>query len=212
MTHSDTEQNYWWRDLSTDESDTRLKLLTAAYQEMHLNGFQAASIAQIIKRAGVTKGALYHHFANKSELGEAVIDEIIAKRILQNFKDPLNEFENPIDALSFLIQGAGSSFTIKDIQLGCPLNNLAQELAPIDENFRLKLDAIYEDWIDFLCKKLEKGQQDGFVKKDIDCLQMAVLVVATLEGCLSAAKISQNLDRLMMCGCGLIQHLNLIRA
>jgi len=213
MMHS-KENNYWWQDLKTDQSDmdTRERLLIAAYQEMHLNGFQATGLAQILDRAGVTKGALYHHFKNKSELGFAVIDEIISDQVMQGFIKPLEEFENPIDGLIALIQGAGESFTMADIELGCPLNNLSQEMAPVDEEFRQRLNAIYERWIAFMQQKLTQGQKDGFVNNDIDCYQMAVLVVATLEGCLSAAKVSQNLESLLHCGAGLVQHLNFIRA
>lgn len=208
------DNNYWWRDLKTDADnmDTRERLLIAAYQEMHLNGFQSTGLSQILERAGVTKGALYHHFKNKSELGHAVIDEIITDHVMLGFIKPLEEFANPIDGLIALIQGAGDSFTMADIELGCPLNNLAQEMAPIDEEFRQKLNAIYERWIAFIQQKLIQGQKDGFVNQQIDCYQMAVLIVATLEGCLSAAKISQNLDSLIYCGTGLIQHLNFIRA
>jgi len=208
------EDNFWWRDLNddVDNMSTRERILIAAYKEMHLNGFQTGSLAQILERAGVTKGALYHHFKNKSELGHAVIDEIIAEQVLQGFVSPLAAFKNPIDGLITLIQGSGESFTLNDIQLGCPLNNLAQELAPIDEEFRVKLNLIYEQWIEFMQTLLVQGQEDGFVSKEINCHQMSVLIVATLEGCLSAAKVSKDLDSLQQCGAGLIQHLNFIRA
>jgi len=210
----DNESNYWWRDLKSDvdEMDTRERILIAAYQEMHLNGFQSSGLSQILDRAGVTKGAMYHHFKNKSELGHAVIDEIINDQMLQGFINPVEAFDNPIDGIESLITGAGCMFTLKDIELGCPLNNLAQEMAPVDEVFRQKLNSIYERWIDYMQSKLVQGQKDGFVKNDIDCYQMAVLIVATLEGCLSAAKVSQNLESLQLCGAGLIQHLNFIRA
>jgi AcrR family transcriptional regulator len=208
------DNNYWWRDLKLDDvnTSTRERLLIAAYQEMHLNGFQSTGLAQILERAGVTKGALYHHFKNKSELGHAVIDEIISDQMKVGFMQPLDTFENPIDGLIAIINGAGESFTLVDIELGCPLNNLSQEMAPVDEGFRLKLNLIYENWIVLLQQKLEQGQKDNFVNKETNCRQMAVLIVATLEGCLSAAKVSQNLERLELCGSGLIQHLNFIRA
>lgn len=206
--------NYWWRNLvePSDELETRERILVAAYQEIHLNGFQAASLSHILKRAGVTKGALYHHFKNKSDLGKAVIEEIIYDQIMQGFTQPLEQFENPVDGLINLIEGAGCSFSMKDIQLGCPLHNLAQEMAPIDEKFRIILNAIYQKWIEVIEQKLCKGQLDGYVKEEVDCQQMAILITATLEGCLSAAKITQNLDSLTQCGAGLIQHLNFIRA
>jgi len=41
---------------------TREKILDAAFHEIHRYGFQSASLANILERTGLTKGALYHHF------------------------------------------------------------------------------------------------------------------------------------------------------
>ena len=48
---------------------TRAKLLEAGFQEVYEHGFRSASIDSILARAGVTKGALYHHFSSKQALG-----------------------------------------------------------------------------------------------------------------------------------------------
>ena len=56
---------------------TRQALLEAAFEEIYRVGFQAASLDRILDRAGVTKGALYHHFKNKLELGYAVLEEVV---------------------------------------------------------------------------------------------------------------------------------------
>jgi AcrR family transcriptional regulator len=42
--------------------------------------FRSADVNAILAAAGVTKGALYHHFENKEALGYAVVDEVIASR------------------------------------------------------------------------------------------------------------------------------------
>ncbi|MES2308852.1 MAG: TetR/AcrR family transcriptional regulator, partial [Verrucomicrobiota bacterium] len=55
--------------------ETRARIVQSAFEEVHRHGYQGASISQIIERAGITKGALFHHFKNKQELGYAVIDE-----------------------------------------------------------------------------------------------------------------------------------------
>ena len=54
---------------------TRQTLLQAAFQEIYRSGFQAASLRNILSKVGITKGALYHHFGSKQELGYAVVDE-----------------------------------------------------------------------------------------------------------------------------------------
>jgi AcrR family transcriptional regulator len=202
---------YWWRPLDETELDTRGKILFAAYKEIHVNGFQAASLSHILARTGVTKGALYHHFPNKVELGYAVVDEVIAKRIYMTFIHPLAHFDDPIEGFIELVQSAGETFSMTDIELGCPLSVLAQEMAPIDEGFRMRLTAIYEQWHESIAEVLTKAKNEGLIIDEVDPYTMAVTMAAIMEGSLSAAKVSQNLDKLYHCGLGLTLLLQLIR-
>src|SRR5215472_11816939 len=78
---------------------TRKALLQAAFQEIYRAGFQAASLDNILSKAGVTKGALYHHFSSKQELGYAVVDELLREEILDRWVRSLEKAENPIDGL-----------------------------------------------------------------------------------------------------------------
>lgn len=203
---------YWWQPLDDQaELDTRSAILLAAYKEIHLNGFQAASLNNILAHTGVTKGALYHHFPNKTELGYAVIDEVLGEHIFRSFVQPLQQADDPIEALIGLIQQSGEAFTLRDIELGCPLSNLAQEMAAIDEGFRVRLNRIYESWLGAIQDAVTQAQQAGSIAPSVNPQQVAAMVVATMDGCLSAGKISQDLDKLLCCGAGLIQYLNLIR-
>ncbi len=202
---------YWWRPLDDTELDTRGKILFAAYKEIHVNGFQSASLSNILKRAGVTKGALYHHFRDKNELGYAVIDEVIDKRIQQSFIHPLAHLDDPIEGFIELIQNAGDRFSMTDIELGCPLSVLAQEMAPIDEGFRTRLTAIYAQWHRSIAEVLVRGKTQGLIIDEVDPYTMAVTIVAIMEGSLSAAKVAQSLEMLYHCGQGLTQLLQLIR-
>ncbi|MCP4490997.1 MAG: TetR/AcrR family transcriptional regulator [Gammaproteobacteria bacterium] len=202
---------YWWRPLDNAEVDTRGKILFAAYKEMHYQGFQSASISSILARTGVTKGALYHYFPNKTELGYAVIDEVIAQRIHLSFVKPLLNFDNPIDGIIELIEGSGDAFSLTDIELGCPLTALAQEMAPIDEGFRARLIKIYDQWHQSLADSFRQALDLGQLQPDFDPEIMAVTIVATMEGAMHAAKVAQDLNILYRCGAGLIQYLDLIR-
>lgn len=212
MLDLEDSDNYWWRPLEgAPESDTRAKILMAAFREIHLNGFQAASLNNILAHTGVTKGALYHHFPNKTELGFAVIDEVIAALVHRNFIAPLSGAENPLQALIDLVQKAGNTLSMEDISLGCPLSNLAQEMAPIDEGFRLRLNHIYQLWYEAIYDSMMLAREKDLLMDEVDAEQAAVMIVATLEGCLNAAKISQDMEKLFCCGAGLIQYLNLIQ-
>ena len=56
--------------------ETRDALLVAARELFGQQGYAATSTEEIVERAGVTKGALYHHFADKEQLFRAVFEQV----------------------------------------------------------------------------------------------------------------------------------------
>lgn len=58
---------------------TRERLLTRARREFGLHGYEATSIETILDGAGVARGGLYHHFASKEALFDAVLDQVISE-------------------------------------------------------------------------------------------------------------------------------------
>lgn len=59
------------------KTDTRALILDAAEQEFADHGFDAASLRQIIARAGVNPAAVHYHFGSKEELISAVFERRI---------------------------------------------------------------------------------------------------------------------------------------
>jgi AcrR family transcriptional regulator len=195
-----------------DKSDeTRAKILMAAFDEIYQRGFQAASLSNILKNTNITKGALYHHFNNKMELGYAVVDEVIHTTLSANWIEPLLDTDDPIPVIQQILQQSGDQMTEEDVRLGCPLNNLAQEMSPIDEGFRERIKAVYTEWQEAIEGACERGKLAGNIRQDADAKQHGVLFVATLQGCLGLAKSTQSLDVLMQCGHGLIEQLELLK-
>ena len=190
---------------------TRQRILSSAYQEIHRNGFQAASLTTILERTGVTKGALYHHFPNKAALGFAVLDEVIKDTVVQFWLRPLEKYSNPIDGLEHLIGEAGKNISNEDVLLGCPLNNLCLEMSPISDGFRQRVNQIYELWREAFARSLRSGQADGTVSKHIDTTSCATFIVASLAGCRSLAKNIQSRNVLTACGQNLIRYLETLR-
>ncbi|MES9968412.1 MAG: TetR/AcrR family transcriptional regulator [Candidatus Thiodiazotropha sp.] len=194
-----------------DADTTRKSLLEAAYEEIHRFGYQAASLNAILERTGVTKGALYHHFGSKLQLGYAVLDEAITEELERLWFEPLRQPGHPIDVLITTILQIGEHYHCEEITLGCPLNNLAQEMSAIDDGFRERIDTLYRRWQASIESLLSRGQKEGSVTSSIEPADTAYFILASLEGCMSMGKSAQSQEELMRCGKGLLNYLNSLR-
>jgi TetR/AcrR family transcriptional regulator, transcriptional repressor for nem operon len=171
---------------------TRQLLLQAAFREVYRTGFQSAGLDTILAATGMTKGALYHHFGSKEALGHAIIEEIVANFSRDRWLRPLerSKHENPIDALIRIVKAI--PIAPKDIKGGCPLVNLAQEMSPLDEQFRKRLERIFNAWRAGITTALQRGQYEGTVRRDLDPEETASFLIAMVEGYEVLAKVSQD--------------------
>jgi TetR/AcrR family transcriptional regulator, transcriptional repressor for nem operon len=189
---------------------TRRNLLEAAFEEIHKSGFRGTDLETILERAGVTKGALYHYFESKEDLGYAVVDEVIAEIGREKWLRPLEKAENPIDVLAEII--LGSSTKPEHIRGGCPVNNLVLEMSPLDEGFRKRLAKQFDDWREAIAGALRRGQEKGLVRDDLDPEETAKFLMATYEGYISLAKNSQDAETLQSGMRTMAKYLETLRA
>jgi TetR/AcrR family transcriptional regulator, transcriptional repressor for nem operon len=172
---------------------TRERLLKAAFEEMYRRGFQSASLETILGEAGVTKGALYHHFPDKAALGQAVVDEVVTGLLLERWLGVLaRQPGDPITALQGMLKERMSRLGVDEVELGCPLNNLAQEMSPLDERFRRRVAATFDKWTGGFAELLERGQAEGTVRRDLNAKKLAHFLVAAIEGSFGLAKAAQS--------------------
>lgn len=191
---------------------TRQKILMAAFIEIHRRGYQAASIQSIINQAGVTKGALYHHFDSKHDMVVALIDEVYARYVENSFVVPMEASDDPVSALIDILGSIGERMSDEDVTLGCPLDSLAQEMAPIDQLIQQKVNHLYHYKLEKMVTAFKRGQAAGKVKQDISAESIALMVMATLQGCMGIAKSDRSIETLKRCGEGLIHYLEQARA
>ena len=192
-----------------DPARTRGHLLNAAFEEIHRSGFRGASLGTILKKACVTKGALYHHFHSKEELGYAVLEELIHSRIAECWLDPLQETDHPIDFIIDKLRNPEPTHEM--LEYGCPLANLAQEMSPLNDEFRIRVDAIYRKWREGLAEAIARGQKKGNVREEVDPCRTSILIMSSMIGGMTIGKNTQSLDIYKSSLDGLVDYLESLR-
>ncbi len=191
---------------------TRRKILEAAFAEFYANGFQGGSLNHIVEVAGTTKGALFHHFDSKQELGYAVMDDVIGPLLLARWLEPLADSTDPIAD----IQRAFRRYVEADIATGhwlqgCPLNNMAQEMSPLDEGFHQRINRLYDTWRAQYAAAVERGMQAGTVRPSISPRNVAALIVAAQMGIWGSGKSSRSSDVMRQATDGMCDYLESLR-
>lgn len=192
---------------------TRTKILETALDLFHRGSFKGTSLNQVVAQAGVTKGALFHHFKGKSELGYAVVEECIQAHISETWVEPLATSVDPISDVVGILDHFGEMMEQQPeiIECGCPLNNLAQEMSTQDEDFRTRLVSLYKQWEAALEKALRAGIDAGNVKPGIDPAAAASAIVSLMEGSIGMIKVNRNAEHVRKIDAGVRTMLELMR-
>ncbi len=195
--------------------DTRKKIIDAAFKEIYKHGYQGMRIDQVLQNTHLKKGALYYHFSSKQELGYAVLDEDIAKKGAEMWIEPLKNFTDPLQGIySLFMENESTSERIwgSDVfTLGCPVNNLAQEMSPIDEGFRARIVGMFKYWKGALSDALKQGQQQGIVDPSINSEDSALFILTIIEGAWGLTKVHQDKEVYFSCGRELKRYLDSLK-
>ncbi|RDX36959.1 TetR/AcrR family transcriptional regulator [Kangiella sp. HD9-110m-PIT-SAG07] len=190
---------------------TRQKILDVAFEEVLLKGYQGLRVDGVLKKTALTKGAFYHHFSSKKELGHAVIDEVLKPWIENRWINPLKAIRHPIDDLIRMLEDARDEISAKELHTGCPLNNLTQEMSPLDESFRIRIANIWQLWHEALVETLQRGQKLGLVKSSIKPKNVARFLIASMEGIIGQCKCYMNDQAFYEAGACLQDYLESLR-
>lgn len=180
---------------TNDPEGMRGRILDAAAESFQSRGYHDTSIQDVKRQAQVTSGAFHHHFPSKKDLGLAVIEERVAQSLRDVWLQPLLSASTVADGVSRIIGATSEELRDQGFVRGCPVNNLAVELAFSEEAFRDALQAIFADWQRTIATRLAEESSlpalDGFSHEDI-----AAFIIAAYSGAMTLSKAAQTPDRL----------------
>src|SRR5262249_59973346 len=94
---------------------------------------------------------------------------------------------------------------------GCPMGNLATELADAHEGFRRRLADGFDRWRQCLAATLSRAQALGTFAADVDPERLARFLVAGIEGAILLTKLQKDIQVMEHCVPVLRRHLALYR-
>jgi len=88
------------RTLKAEQSEaTRAALIATARELFAERGYATVGTEEIVRATGVTRGALYHHFAGKLELFRAVYEDVERQLVQRIAESAISSAEDPLQAL-----------------------------------------------------------------------------------------------------------------
>ncbi|WBU89771.1 TetR/AcrR family transcriptional regulator [Cellulophaga omnivescoria] len=161
---------------------TKQLIVDKAFNLFYKNGFKTTSIDKIMKETTLSKGAFYHHYKNKKELGTAVISLKVKKRVADGMIAPLMKSGNAYTILESVFVNRLKSFPFFDKQNGCPMNNLINEIGNTETAYQQALKSIIEEWKIALVSVIERGKIEKSIKTNIDSTAVAIYLISAFEG------------------------------
>jgi len=157
---------------------TRASILQTAATVFAERGYTDTTLAELIARSGLTKGAFYFHFASKEQLALAVLGEK-QRQWLEFVRQQALDKPRAIDqllalgpALIRLHRQDPSAFSAQ--RLSRDLARLPGLAGPIRTQMR--------GWIDLVADIISRAQRDGDLPAHLDAAALAAILVAATDG------------------------------
>ena len=177
--------------MSISPSDTRIRILEAARRLFHEQGYAATGIATILREAEVNSGSLYHFFPSKEALLVGVLEHY-TRLLRPMIMDPAEEKgADPVERIFGLLDLYRSGLEATGCTMGCPIGNLALEVADSHPEVRRLVDQNFSNWISEVESWL-KASRDRF-PEGLDLRQVAQLVLTVMEGGIMQARAASSL-------------------
>jgi len=169
---------------SRQNGDTPQRILDVAERLVQTRGFNGFSYADIAEALDVTKASLHYHFPSKAELG---------KRLIERYEEAFLGLLKAIDAT-----GAGArdklrryariyADVLRDNRM-CLCGMLASDYATLPKPMKEEVKHFFDENEQWLAAVLEQGRKSGSLEFKGSALELARVIVGSLEGAMMLAR------------------------
>ena len=168
--------------------DARSKLLDAALSVIRTKGYSATTVDELCATAGVTKGAFFHHFKSKDDLGVAAAEHwsevtaaLFAAAPYHDHADPLDRVLGYVAFRKSLLQGSVPEFT-------CLVGTMVQETYETSPAIRDACERSISGHAATLEADIEAAMRDRDMSPEWTARSLALHTQAVLQGAFILSK------------------------
>lgn len=162
--------------------------LESAMEIFWEKGYEATSLADLMKATGLHKGSIYQAFGDKHKLFIMALQQYM-NRTFQELRQAAENADRAIDGIKMAV------FRIVDMALsedeskrGCLAMNTVVEKAPHDPEVRKVLEGMFRQRMKFITGKVREAQQQGDLRADWPAERITVMIQTTVAGLVAMLK------------------------
>ncbi len=153
------------------------------------NGYERATVDEIVRDAGFSKGAFYVHFEAKEDIFWAMLEERITQQ-QEAFREAADPALPIAQNLAMILR---SIFTLnREEPLWSALFMEFTAHASRDKKVRDQLAGVHRSWRNFGVEALNRGREAGLVRHDIDIEFSASVLIAVVEGTMMQSRLAPD--------------------
>ncbi len=172
-------------------AETRRRILEVAFRLFHEQGYHATGIATILREANINSGSLYHYFTGKEDLLVGVLEFALEELDPQVMARVRERTSDPIERIFALLEQYRAMMVFLGCRMGCPMGNLALEVADDHPEARKLIHQNFVNWTRHIKGWLDEAGDR--LPSRLDRKQLANFVLTVMEGGIMQARASGTL-------------------
>ncbi|MCU1323476.1 MAG: transcriptional regulator, TetR family [Acidobacteriaceae bacterium] len=171
------------------KSDTRDKILLAAFKAFHEKGYNGTSIQDIIEAANVPKASSYNHFRSKEQLALEVLS-LYALTVQDGMAGSAEP--SPIGLLRTYFERWITQHEKWGFETGCMIGNFTAEISNSEEVLRAFVIRTFDFWNAAIADLLVKAQEKGVIPATQNPKELASYILNSYHGAVLRGKLTRD--------------------
>ncbi len=158
-------------------------------------GYAGTSMSDITEATGLTKGSIYGNFQNKDEVALAAFDYNV-QQVDAIIRAEMAKWKTAKERLLVYPKVYGESMKLSILDAGCPILNTATESDDTHPELRARTISAFTVWKNSITRIVKKGMDEGEFRSDIDAEEVAITMMAMIEGAVMMSKLTAKVSYL----------------